>query len=205
MTTIVRNELVDGVGPWHWHEHDAGAWDGPKKDWETDHKRYIQQFCRQFRTAVQLGGNQGMYPRLLSPMFKTVFTFEADPANFGNLLLNTAMCENVRAYNVAVGNEHRMVGFATPTYLNTGMHHVDDKSAVKVPMIRLDSFPIDQCDLLMLDVEGFELEVVKGALNIVKRDHPVIFIERGNGFVDQYLSQFGYNRVAHSAMDMVYA
>ena len=73
-----------------------------------------------------------------------------------------------------------------------------------VPTARLDEVLINtRVDMIKIDVEGFEFEVVKGATEILKRDHPNLIIEITNDFLREcgytaqevllYLSKLGYS------------
>ncbi len=46
-----------------------------------------------------------------------------------------------------------------------------------VDVITLDSLGLNRCDFLKLDVEGMELNVLKGAKNLVKKFQPIIYAE----------------------------
>lgn len=51
----------------------------------------------------------------------------------------------------------------------------DLKPTNKVPVRTLDSFRLDDVDLLVIDTQGYELEVLKGALNTLQRIKWIVF------------------------------
>lgn len=51
------------------------------------------------------------------------------------------------------------------------------EGGVTVALRRLDSFGLSRCNLLKLDVEGFELAVLRGADATLRRHRPVIYAE----------------------------
>ena len=51
---------------------------------------------------------------------------------------------------------------------------------VEVEMRTLDSFALDHVDFMKIDTEGFELYVVNGALETIKRWRPNIVIEQAD-------------------------
>lgn len=57
-----------------------------------------------------------------------------------------------------------------------------------VPLRKLDSFfdSARRVDFIKIDVEGSELQVLKGAYALLERDHPVIMFECGKGGYDQF-------------------
>lgn len=139
-----------------------------------------------------------------------VMAFEPDPLNFSrcseNLARNTL--PNLKVFPVALGNSEGRVPMEIRTPSNRGGNRIapngDGISAVE--LTRLDEiigrFPDDRIDLIKIDVEGYELHVLKGAMNTLRRLHPVLFVELDdNNLRDQgesaenlvkYLEQLGY-------------
>lgn len=207
VVTIIRyydDKEVGGIRGWNWIESDTGAWVGPKQDWENHHLPNIQNHVKNFRTVIQAGGNQGMYPRLLSRLFKTIYTFEPDPDNFKALVTNCDQ-HNIFKFQAALGEKTGWCHVNRLTMQNTGMHKVEIGSADSTPLLRLDSFmDFTDVDLIMLDLEGYELHALKGMYNIIFKNNPVIFVERPSELIYDYFRQLGYNPVANSAMDVVF-
>lgn len=60
---------------------------------------------------------------------------------------------------------------------------------IEVDVIRLDELTQDlpsPIDLIKIDVEGGELDVLKGAQNLLKRDQPLLIFEFGKGASEYY-------------------
>ena len=199
----IREELVDGEGPWIWIAEDNGAWDGPKHDWESSHKGAIEDLVTDWSACIQAGGNQGMYPRVLSKMFQHVYTFEPDPLNFYCLATNCCT-ENIYPMNAALGAEGGLVRVNRGSLTNAGTHTVTTEGDCHVPMIAIDSLNLPTCGLFQLDLEGYEIHALKGAVETIKRCKPVIQCENGNNQILEFLQQFGYQAVAQSKADTFY-
>lgn len=204
MIKFFPDKEVGGIKGWNWLEYDTGAWEGPKKDWETAHYPNIQKYANKFRTVIQAGGNQGMYPRLLSHMFERVYTFEPDHLNFAALVSNCHH-DNIIKIQAALGEQNTFCDMYRPCMSNTGMHEAKIDLNSTIPMINLDSFLTrSDVDLVMLDLEGYELPALKGMVRIIELNHPVIFVERANQAVKDFLANFGYKLITTSAMDMIF-
>ena len=155
----------------------------------------------------------------------SVLAFEPQERLFyalaGNLALNNL--SNARALWAAVGAENGSIGVpvldydvpssfgslelrASPAVESIGQP-VDYSRTVTVPMRTIDSLGLARLDLLKVDVEGMELEVLRGALETIERCRPVIIAEhikvgpeglvdalRGLGYVDQW--QLGIDLLA---------
>jgi hypothetical protein len=46
-----------------------------------------------------------------------------------------------------------------------------------VPLIPLDTLALGNCDFMKVDVEGMELEVLKGAAETIARTQPFLYVE----------------------------
>jgi FkbM family methyltransferase len=114
-----------------------------------------------------------------------VFAFEAIPATFDFLRANTAGISNVTALNVAVGPKSGDV------YLSHYAHHgqlshvagtADSAKAERigpVPERTIDSMEIPGVSFIKLDVEGYELPVLEGAVQTLKQCRPLVLVEQG--------------------------
>ena len=58
-----------------------------------------------------------------------------------------------------------------PVKVNTGYQRV------QVPQLTLDSYNFTDVDIIKIDVEGYELQVLEGALNTIAQNRPIVQIE----------------------------
>lgn len=187
----LRSMLIDGVAPWVWPKDDVGAWEGPKNDWPQI-KQGIIDYVKKFNVVVQAGGNCGMYPRLLSNMFQTVYTFEPDPLNF-HCLVHNCQKDNIIKINAALGETNKLLRVVPLNNENVGMHKVQDDGVRITPTFTIDQLALTQCDLIQLDCEGYEPNVVLGAMETISTFKPVIILETYNDEIGQLLTPLGYS------------
>ncbi len=184
-----RFEDVEGVGPWHWLSGDFGAWDGPSTDFAPIRDQVVLLTPNRRRVCVQAGGCQGMYPRLWSGLFERVYTFEPDAKNFHVLCMNN-QTENVFKFNCALG-EGTMVGIDREwSHHNAGMHRTVGEG--HVPALRLDDLHLDACDFIQLDVEGYEVNALRGAAETIRAHRPVVSVETFDAQVAEVMEGLGY-------------
>lgn len=184
-------------------EHKGGLW-WPSKDIEcrpsvegtVDDLRVILAAVRHRRVAVQAGGNVGVWPKALAKEFNAVYTFEPDWLNFRCLSLNVTE-PNVVKLQAALGFERGLIDLARDP-ANCGAHYVDGKGMV--PTLRIDDLGLEACDLIALDVEGYELNALRGAHDTIRKFRPVIVCE-DKGLSEKYGSKQGeietYLNAAH--------
>ena len=131
--------------------------------------------CKEFRTAIQAGGNIGIYPGALAQRFARVYTVEPDAANFAALQINTSNQQKIIARRAAFGKERGRAAIDQIQPDNIGAHQIQQGDEFEV--ITIDSLGVTDCDLLQLDVEGSEHEALLGAIATIEASWPVITLE----------------------------
>jgi len=137
-------------------------------------------FVRHKRVVVQAGGNLGIFPKRLAEDFVEVHTFEPDPILFGWLKAN-APEKNIFAQQAALGKSRepiRVSGERRDTSgraAHEGLTHV--AGAGEIPQILIDDLALRRCDLIYLDIEGYELNALQGAERTIETFRPVIVVE----------------------------
>lgn len=191
---MVRIEKRDG---WFWPFKDRSCW--PWLQNEKDNPELVSKYCAQHRTVIQAGGNVGFYVRPYAEMFQRVITFEPDRLNFQCLTLNVEN-ENVIKVQACLGNQRNAVGMTT-SRKNIGAYHVNPAAGM-IPTLLIDDFNVQDCDLIHLDIEGYELFALQGAIETIKRCQPVIALEwmnHGEKYgcpdtdIESYLESLGYH------------
>src|SRR6185503_10593633 len=127
------------------------------------------------RVCVQAGGHAGMWPMRLASQFQKIHTFEPEEALFNCLKNNCASFPNVVVHQQALGDVKgtvQMVASGT-----AGSWRVDPAGEVSVEQIRIDDLNLLFCDLIVLDVEGYEPQALHGAVETIKRCRPVLHLE----------------------------
>lgn len=126
-------------------------------------------------TCIQAGGNVGVYARRLAQDFQEVITFEPNPKNFNCLLKNTAGYQNIIKKRAALGWLRGHVATELVQEGHCGTYRVaPGKEAAVMP---IDDLQINGCDLIWLDVEGYEERALQGAAKTVEKYKPAVIIE----------------------------
>lgn len=163
---------------------------------------YAISRCEYRRGVIQAGGHVGIYPRRLAKIFETVHTFEPDDDCFECLVENVS---HVNSYNVALGDANKS------TYLElgrlSGWSKIHPVGRQPVQMVTLDSMKFLHCDFLMLDLEGYELQALRGARKLIEEHSPVIQLEvheqNESNYID-YMKAICYKEVHRVSKDIVF-
>lgn len=133
--------------------------------------------------AVDVGAHVGNHTLYFSKMLglKTV-SFEPNTRTFE--LLETNVRENgvealCRVRRAAVGASAGRVHAVAAPDDNSGMARVASDEAGDVPLLSLDEELKNdvRIDVIKIDVEGWELDVLRGAAQVIETHRPLIYVE----------------------------
>tara|TARA_Y100000589_G_scaffold297731_1_gene305692 strand:+ start:383 stop:1300 length:918 start_codon:yes stop_codon:yes gene_type:complete len=166
-----------------------------KKEYEPGLNSLIQKIsalCDK-EIVLDIGANIGMTAIIFSELFQKVIAFEPSKESFNvlNENLKNNMIENVETINYGLGNEEKILTTISPNLEATSkaiIPYLDTKDEIKD--YNLEKIIIKNGDkalnelskdkkigLIKIDVEGFELEVLKGLETTLKKNKPVVILE----------------------------
>ena len=175
-------------------------------------------------TVYDIGSFQGLLALLFASRAKTVVCFEPNNNNNKRLMENLQLnrLTNVQVRKVGIGSKRelvRMVG----TPLMPGGSSVDanaikeiERSGSKAIVEEIQVVTLDEemreaklppPNFIKIDIEGYELEALKGASGALAAHHPALFLEmhgetmsekkrKAQGIVD-FLWEAGYRSILH--------
>jgi FkbM family methyltransferase len=133
--------------------------------------------------AIDIGAHIGIISRELSKNFKSVFSFEPLWSDYTKK--NMEDLDNVKIYSIGLG-EHDTTEEIYIMKNNTGGSSILthprrtwQKNAQKqlIEIKPLDYYNFTNVGLIKIDVESYELPVLRGAKNTLQKNNPVILIE----------------------------
>lgn len=156
--------------------------------------------------VVEVGANMGIHTvpmaRALQDKGRKLVAFEPQPVVFQQLCANLALngLMNVTALPFACGEAPGVVAFPRPDYTKRGnfggISMSEPTSAarevnVQVPCLKLDDLLLNEkLGLLKIDVEGFELRVLKGCAQVIHRSKPLLYLENDRADRSQELIEW---------------
>lgn len=155
-------------------------------------------------TVFDVGANNGYYTVLASKLVGKngkVYAFEPDPQSlkliYKNLKLNN--CKNVTVIESALGNKKGKLALSQDTS-NPGessLSHKNNGKNIMVDVTTLDNFikirKIKKIDLMQMDVEGSEVNVLRGSVGSIQNNKIVKIITECN---PSALKKFGESKIS---------
>lgn len=206
MSVQIIDKEVDGIIKWFKIKGDD-AFEDIIDGWIDSGSGKYFEHVKNYDVVVQAGGYCGIYPRLLSQKFKMVYTFEPDAENFYCLSLNCQNHNIVKAQG-ALGDTYGLVDVVRRVDSNRGMNVVQPSNhlvGTPVPSYRIDDLGLRSCDMIMLDVEGYEYKILQGAMKTLHKFHPVVVVEDTNPYIEELLKDYGYIKRNESHRDTIYS
>ena len=159
-----------------------------------------------FNNVVDVGAYLGNHSVYFSNYFKGVISFEPNPYSYDLLKINTKQKKNIKIYNFGLSNKNSTEDFYNYEFNHGGSSVIKNK---KIPHTkhRAKFYSFDKLnlkkkiDLIKIDVEGNELNVLKGMKETIQKSSPIILFEtqkkeifNGTSAVINYLKSIEYNK-----------
>jgi len=148
-------------------------------DLKIDLKRLSLIDCQ---IVFDVGANVGQTANLYQKMFKNanIYSFEPVRASYNKLVDNTKSNKMIHPINIGFGDVNKVFEMkldhdptSTTNTLNPNFNKASDHEIEKVEIKTLDSFcterNINKIDFLKIDTEGWEINVLNGALGMINR------------------------------------
>jgi FkbM family methyltransferase len=146
-----------------------------------DEDVFFDRFLKRSDRVVDIGANIGTISLLSSSLVTDsgkIYAIEANPKTFeylkGNVEFNKKT--NITTFNTALGETDGEILFSD-VFEDDQNRIVTNGTGIKVPITTLDKLKIDEknIDLIKIDVEGFEIFILKGAYELLKRTGCIYF------------------------------
>ncbi len=140
----------------------------------------VMGYVKDRRVAVDVGAHKGVWTEKMALSFGKVHCFEPNVDLFDRLfhwVVNSFDNVVVSSRAILDRNSHGSLCFPVNSTNKTRGFYVVDDGFGDIRINRLDSFGIEGCGLLKVDIEGGELLALRGAENLLCEQGPVVVVE----------------------------
>jgi FkbM family methyltransferase len=202
-----------------WMDQAGEIVDG-KGSYQIKKLRTALTHVKRFGNALDIGGHCGLWSMQLAKRFERVHAFEPVAAHRECFVANIpGTCTG----ELDAESFHRVYLHACALGAAPGRVRIESKpdssgdSRVAgegdIPMYTLDSFEFEEVDFVKIDCEGYELMVIRGGEETIKRCRPTMIVEqKGHGMRDfgfrkeegvELLEAWGMRRVLNMSGDII--
>lgn len=137
-------------------------------------KEFLTSHFFQDKVFVDAGADVGAYSVRAAARGMKVYAFEPNPGNARILRRNAEINHlSIDLIECALGASNGKAILSQ----NGAISRITQEKGIEIAMRTLDSFELPAVDLLKVDVEGYELEVLRGARQTLSRCHPTLMVE----------------------------
>lgn len=147
-------------------------------------------YVRRHRLAVDVGAHVGLWSWVLARDFERIICFEPMLEHQQCWKKNLSLAPNAQLLPFALGAKIAQAHIRTRTpgsSGDTGIDPVAERSSLRatiqpegelIKVRPLDDFELTNIDLIKIDCEGYELFVLQGAVETLKRNKPCLIVEQ---------------------------
>jgi FkbM family methyltransferase len=148
--------------------------------------QYLDKIVPEGAVTVDVGANCGLYTRKLARLSSQVYAFE--PSHEMADLLRRTSASNVSVHEIALSDqtgdaelfipqgEHELI-YGLASLEPSASASNTEVVSFKVPTARLDAIVHQDVAFVKIDVEGHELSVLYGAVELLEHSQPVFLVE----------------------------
>lgn len=175
------------VHTWYLPDYDRHYEEWMKTNNETEYQRLQREYAlaqvKQFRTAIDIGGNIGFWSRDFCDRFQNVEIFEPDTSNIECLESNLEDKKNYNLHKIGLGSKAEAKTFYKSMTTSGGHSFYRDQvfedrveeSVLEIK--RLDDYNFKNVDLIKIDTQGSEYDILLGGKQTLLDNDCVLNVE----------------------------
>jgi FkbM family methyltransferase len=179
-------------------KHFAGFESYQKKQCDT-----AISLTRRRGLAIDVGAHVGFWSKEFNKHFHKVVSIEPVKENFDCLVKNVPDAVHI---NAACSDKLGFVSMHNPAPENSGAWEATEGGDIEC--ITIDSLNLIP-DLIKMDVQGYERQVIDGAMETIKCAWPTLCVEvvyngKSNDELVKYIKSIGYTNTVQVKKDMIF-
>ena len=203
----------------------GGLWvpstDAQIEQWREKGHPYMQDTClnkltdwcksngKKFNLILDIGAWCGTWSLSMQPFAHKIHCYEPNNLHYGCLVRNISAYNQIEAYNQAIGAVDGSVSLTKESATqNTRVLLEQGETTIN----KLDSLQYQDVDFIKIDVEGFEMQVLKGAEKTLENVEYLMLELNGNSVkygsskkdIKEHVKSLGFKVLIKTWPDIIY-
>ena len=165
---------------------------------------YVDKLLKKRRRFIDAGANMGIYSYHFLSKMQSIVAFEPLPGVAYRL--EQLERKSLTIHNLALSDRVEEQKIFIPLIdgeANAGLASLEQRDGefeeIVVKLVKLDDFSFTDIDLIKIDVEGHEIKLIRGAVNTIKINKPLLLVEIEQRHIDTNI-----NNVFKEIIDLGY-
>jgi FkbM family methyltransferase len=176
---VIPTSFTENPYSWDWYSTDFFHSPDGSQEFPNHHckKTWISSlpFINGKRNAIDVGCRDGEYTRYLHKDFNHVFCFDYRRRK---LFHKNVDLSKITHFKCALGEEHKVVKVSGGGSITSGK--IPLEKWYDEQLYTIDEFDFPDIDYIKIDVDGYELNVLQGAINTINKYNPLLIVEQEN-------------------------
>ena len=163
--------------------------------------------------CIDVGSHVGFWSKDFTELFEYTYAFDPIP-QVRECYVKNITNSNYTLYPYGLGKEEKTIKVSYYPE-ETGNTHANEQGNLEINVKTLDSFDLNFIDYIKIDAEGYEIEVVEGAKNLIEKCKPFIHIEAKKkvmvkqnitmNAIEELFKSINYKQVLSVKSELLYA
>lgn len=171
--------------------------------------KWCEKNNKKFSLILDIGAWCGTWSMAMQKYADEIYCYEPNKIHFECLIKNLKTFQHIKLHNHAVGNRDGKIKLTSETATQNTRVLLEEGETV---ILKLDSMDIHNPDMLKIDVEGLEMEVLKGG-NKLLENIEFVMIELNNNskkygssnkLIQKHMKNLGFKELIKTWPDIVY-
>jgi len=175
--------------------------------------KYVKENKPNLKNCIDVGSHVGFWSKDFTNLFTHTFAFDPIP-NVRECFVKNITNSNYTLYPYGLGKEEKKIKVLYDPK-ETGNTHASDRGNLEIEVKTIDGFNLPNIDYIKIDAEGYEIEVVEGAKELIERCKPFIHIEAKKkvmvkqnitmNAIEELFKRINYKQVLSVKSELLYA
>ena len=175
--------------------------------------KYIKENKPNLKNCIDVGSHVGFWSKDFTNLFTHTFAFDPIP-NVRECYVKNITNTNYTLYPYGLGKEEKKIKVLYDPK-ETGNTHASDSGNLEIDVKTIDGFNLPNIDYIKIDAEGYEIEEIEGAKELIERCKPFIHIEAKKkvmikqnitmNAIEELFKRINYKQVLSVKSELLYA